>query len=452
MPDITNEDKLNVKQTIQETGHTDEQKEVEDEKDISIESTTVEQASTVGSRLLGKYNDKNEYVIAPAIVKELYVVSKLKKTTFRNSVFCTSYMPEYGELTFEVVYEKNSQNNTAKATMYLLEKEYKVNGYYQNTIKTKIGDYIADLNDFIQNSYKEFNVHVEPVGSGKVYNVAEDNKLQGYLLAKHQFNTLISEFSSADCAHVYEAYFTQRLELLNKLGSDFSKEVLDRFKKEYAKIEKYFLSSKDYKALSELLDKCLEDVSGINPKWAEQEKDYRQKMLPIILMFVDQMNMINATASKKARNAMKRKDRDKIDLIAEQEKTTIAPKSNAGAFRPRKLVAPVLKAVPPQKPKKDNIAERLEKLSNMNKTNKEPIPNPTPEKLPVKERDNVKERNEGAFAAMRENDIAFDSNLLDDNLDKKVNFGTIPSIKSSSEKLVGDKLTKNGLERGERGL
>lgn len=402
MPDITNNTQFNADKTIQNGAIINTANVTDDDqKDIAFENTTVEQASTVGSRLLGRYNDKNEYVIAPTIVKELYSADKLKKTTFRNSVFCTSYIPEYGELTFEIIYEKNSQNNTAKATMYLLEKEYKVNGYYQNTIKTKIGDYIADLNDFIQNSYKEFHVNVTAVGSGKVYNVAEDNKLQGYLLAKHQFNMLISEFSSADCAHVYEAYFTQRLELLNKLGSDFSKEVLDRFKKEYAKIEKYFLSAKDYKALSELLDKCIEDVSGINPNWAEQEKDYRQKMLPIILMFVDQMNTINATASKKARSAMKRKDRDKIDLIAEQEKTSIAPKSNAGASRPRKLVAPVLKAVPPQKPKKDNIAERLEKLSNMNMVNNEPIANPTPEKSSIQERDNVKEKSIDDYAVKR---------------------------------------------------
>lgn len=444
MPDITNNAQFNADKTIQGGAVLNTVSVADDDqKDIAFENTTVEQASTVGSRLLGRYNDKNEYVIAPTIVKELYSADKLKKTTFRNSVFCTSYMPEYGELTFEIIYEKNTQNNTAKATMYLLEKEYKVNGYYQNTIKTKIGDYIADLDDFIQNSYKEFHVNVEPVGSGKVYNVAEDDKLQGYLLAKHQFNILISEFSSVDCAHVYEAYFTQRLELLNKLGSEFSKEVLDRFKKEYAKIERYFLSSKDYKALSELLDKCLEDVSGINPKWAEQEKEYKQKMLPIILMFVDQMNTINTNASKKARNAMKRKDREKIDLIAEQEKTSIAPKSNAGASRPHKIVVPLLKVVPPQKPKADNIAERLEKLSNMNKTNKEPEPKieTKPEKPPVQSQYDVKEKSIDDYAVKRGNGekpgFSLDERVNNDGMDyRAADYLQQPSKETGSSKTV----------------
>lgn len=449
MPDITNTPAKTVDNYTNNIANTNVENNIDDQKDISIESSTVEQASIVGSRLLGRYNVKNEYVIAPAIVEELYTASKLKKTTFRNSVFCTSYMPEYGELTFEVVYEKNSQNNTAKATMFLLEKEYKVNGYYQNTIKTKIGDYVADLNDFIQNSYVEFNINVAPVGSGKVYNVAEDNKLQGYLLAKNQFNTLIADFSSVECAHVYEAFFTQRLELLNKLGSEFSKEVLERFKKEYAKIEKYFLSSKDYKALSELLDKCLEDVSGINPKWAEQEKEYKQKMLPIILMFVDQMNTINANASKKARNAMKRKDRDKIDLIAEQEKTTIAPKSNAGTSRPHKIVAPVLKAVPPQKPKPDNIAERLEKLSNMNKVNKEPesTTNIKPEKSSVQERDNVKEKSINDYAVKRGDGEKTGFNV-DDRVNDGVDHRDAGYIQQPSKETGLSKTVRRGPERG----
>lgn len=334
-----------------------------------INNVSIEQATVAGSKLLGMYNSNGEYIIAPAILKELYEVDKLKKTTFKNSVFCTSYMPNYGDLTFEIVYEKNSQNKTAKATMYILEKDYKVNGYLQNTIKTKVGEYIASLDDFVQNSYNEFNVNVAPVGSGKVYNVKDDEKLQGYIMAKQLFNSLLTEFSADDCLVVYEEFFTQRLQLLNQLNSEFSKEVLARFNKEYAKIEKYFLNAKDYKALSELLDKCIEDVSGINPKWIDQEKEYKEKILPIILIFVDQMNEVVEKAGQKARGMLRRRDREKLDEIAAQEKSALVPQSNTGKMRPDKI-KPLIKV--DLKAKAVGTLERLTKLQEKVTQEKKP--------------------------------------------------------------------------------
>lgn len=383
MPDITNDnEKIAVNsvqnftlrssndqpgQIVPEGGDTTQPREV----------TTLDQASTMGSTLLGVYNENDEYVVAPAILEELFAVKKLKKTTFRNSVFCTAYLPDYGDLTFEIIYEKNSKNQTAKATMFLLEKEYKVNGYLQNTLKTKVGEYIADLDSFVENSYREFNVHIAPVGSGRVYNIAEDDKQQGYVIAKQQFNALLAQASADDCKKLYEAYFTQRLQLLNDMGTEFSQEILAQFKVEFAKIEKFFLSTKDYRSLSELLDKCIEDVSGINPKWAEDEKEYRKKMLPLILAFVQQMNEVNKVATQKARAKMNKKDREKLDLIAKQEKTSPAPISNAGKLRPHRpiSVAPVEKKVEEKKvePKKPtiNISEKLESLVEQNRQMRE---------------------------------------------------------------------------------
>lgn len=410
------------------------------EKDTATVST--DSCSAVGTNLLGVYNDKNEYIIAPAILQELYAVDKLKKTTFKNSVFCTSYVPSYGDLTFEIIYEKNSKNQTAKATMYLLEKEFKVNGYLQNTIKTKVGEYVSNLEGFVEHSYKEFNINVAPVGSEKIYNVADDEKLQGYIMAKQMFNKLTAELTHEECNSVYERFFTQRLELLNKIDNEFAREILNRFKKEYAKIEKYFLSAKDYKALSELLDKCIEDVSGINPTWAQQEKDYKEKMLPIILMFVDQMNSLNEKATKKARNMLRRKDREKIDLITEQEKTSKAPESNAGKSKPNRPISAIIKA--DIKKKESASREKLGKLNDAiekYKTTKNPVvetnkkeeqkpPTTTPTITPENNNDSKKLTKVGIDNSHKN---SFVDDYSDDNSSNKYGFKSIEQ-KNTNEK------------------
>lgn len=298
-------------------------------KDVSLEKAT-----SVGTSHLGTYNDKDEYVIAPAIIEELLNVEKYKKTTFKNSVFCTSFLPVYGELTFEIVYEKNTTNNTALASIYLLENEYKVNGYLQNTIKTKIGEFVGDLDGFIEKSYAEFKVSVLPVGESKNYKVTNDQSLEGYIVAKQQFNNLLDKISKEECNKIYENYFTKRLEVLHGLDSSFAKAVLAKFKDEYAKIEKYFLKDKDYRALSELLDKCIEDISGTKPEYQQQEEEYRTKILPLIILFVDQMEKTTEKASGKAKNMMRRKDQEKINDIEKQEQTAKPPQSNTGKDKP----------------------------------------------------------------------------------------------------------------------
>ena len=290
----------------------------------------LEKVTATGAPRLGSYNSRGDYVIAPAIIKELLSVNKYKKTTFKNSVFCTSFLPVYGELTFEVVYEKNSINNSALATIYLLENEYKVNGYLQNTIKTKIGHYIGDLDGFIEESYKRFNISILPVGESKDYRVSDDEKLDGYIVTKQQFNNLLEKVSKEECDQIYEDYFTKRLEILNSLNSAFSKEVLAKFKNEYAKIEKYFLKEKDYRALSELLDKCFEDVSGTKLEYKEEEEEFQKKILPILTLFIQEMEKATEKASNKAKNLLNKKERAKLEDIVKQEEEASPSKSNIG--------------------------------------------------------------------------------------------------------------------------
>lgn len=397
---------------------------------IDGKEVALEKATSSGTPHLGSYTVKGDYVIAPAIIKELLSVKKYKKTTFKNSVFCTSFLPVYGELTFEVVYEKNSVNSSALATIYLLENEYKVNGYLQNTIKTKIGEYIGDLEGFIEASYVKFNISILPVGESKNYKVSDDEKLQGYIVARQQFNNLLERISKEECDKIYEDYFTKRLEILNSLGSSFSKAVLDKFKSEYSKIEKYFLKEKDYRALSELLDKCIEDFSGTKLEYKDQEEEFQKKILPILTLFIREMEKANEKATKKAKNMLGRKDKEKIEDIVKQEESATPSKSNVGVDKSpltALIKATNSKVMTPRgtssKVKLDSLLDRLNNITENFKLvdGFEKTINKTP-KAPTKE----KTEDKTAFDELREhitnedeqvpnvNNLGSDVKILDD--------------------------------------
>ena len=98
-----------------------------------------EKIDVIENNLLGTYDDDGEYVIAPQIIKELLSLEKVKKRTFANSVFCIGNLLGYGEIVFELVFDEKTHNGkSASATLYLLEDVHKINGYLQNTIKSRI--------------------------------------------------------------------------------------------------------------------------------------------------------------------------------------------------------------------------------------------------------------------------------------------------------------------------
>ena len=130
-------------------------------RENTLDNFATERIDTIANGLLGTYNDQGVYEISDAVKEELTKLTKYKKTTFNNSLFCVVNRPGIGELVFKIDYEKNTHDNIAKATMYVLENLYKVNGYLQNTIKTEIAEYVGQLDDFIEKSYKQFNINVK---------------------------------------------------------------------------------------------------------------------------------------------------------------------------------------------------------------------------------------------------------------------------------------------------
>ena len=287
----------------------------DDMNNVSQDEFATEKVSVISNNLLGSYVDEN-YVIADDIKEELVRVRKVKKSVYKNSVFCSAFIKEYGDVVFELTFQKNSVKNLAKAELFVLENDYKVNGYIQNTIRTEIGEFVGDMLNFIEKAYAHF--HIEITDTGREYKTDEEDFKAAYINAKRLFNVNMAKLTAKDYNKLYKNYVTSRLEVLKKTNNEFSKTVLEKFNSEFAKIEKYFLKENNYKALSELLDKCIEDSTGLNPKLKAQEKEVMENLTPIVQDFTKQADSIFEKAQPKALDNMPRLDTERMEEMEKQ--------------------------------------------------------------------------------------------------------------------------------------
>ena len=153
----------------------------------SQDNFTTEKINVITNCLFGNYVG-NEYVISDEIKEELLKDKKVKKSVYKNSVFCSAYIVGYGDVVFEATFQKNTVKNVAMAELFVLENEYKINGYIQNTIRTKVAEYSDSIEDFIEKSYRFFNISLTDSDGGKLYDLKEDISMNAYINAKKSFN------------------------------------------------------------------------------------------------------------------------------------------------------------------------------------------------------------------------------------------------------------------------
>lgn len=285
-------------------------------KKQSPDNHTTDKVNVISNCLLGQYVG-DEYVIADSIKEELIAVKKVKKSVFQNSVFCVARFEEYGELQFEVTFSKNTVKNVAMCELFSLEKESKINGYIENTIRTKVGQYVDELENFIEKAYAYFNISLTEQ-NGKEYNLEEDISIEAYIGAKRKFNNNMAKLTKKQYNKLYKDYVTKRLELLKQINSPYTQSILEKFNQEYAKIEKYFLEDNNYKSISELLDKCIEDCSGINPAFAQQEKELMDQMKPLVDDFSKQAETIAKEAEASAKDKLPVEDKNRTEDLERQ--------------------------------------------------------------------------------------------------------------------------------------
>lgn len=286
-----------------------------------------EKIDVIENNLLGTYDVDGEYVIAPQIIKELLSLEKVKKRTFANSVFCVGNLLGYGELIFELVFDEKTHNGkSASATLYLLEDVHKINGYLQNTIKSRIEHFNENVENFIEATYKFFNIKAEEDDDDDDSEVLErklkdDLDLEdSYIIAKKQYSLMLLKLTEEKLLDAYGKYFTARISALTKLDNEFSRAVLDSFNSQYALIQNIFLKEKNYEMLNELLDKSIEELSGVNAQFIIQEQQFENIMKPALETFQNSVDKIKERYQGKALSSLAKGDRKKVEAIFEDSK------------------------------------------------------------------------------------------------------------------------------------
>ena len=272
------------------------------------------------NNLLGEYDANGNYSIAPQIVQELIDLKKIRKNSYDNSMFCFGNLLGYGEIAFEVCFDKTRDSrNRATASLYVLEDVDKVNGYLQNIIKTKLAEFVSNVGDFIEESYARFNVtnaSDDNDEEGKERKTLDDLELEdSYILAKKAYMLLLDKLSDERMLDAYGKYFTARLSALTKINNEFSNAVLDAFNQRYELIEEIFLKEKNYKALNELLDTCIESVAGTKEIYISQQGEFNQMMTDNLTEFTDNITKLSDKAEQKAINMLDPADRNKMDQM-----------------------------------------------------------------------------------------------------------------------------------------
>lgn len=291
---------------------------------LTQDNYVTEKIDVIQNNLLGSYDDDGHYTIAPQIIEELIAMDKVKKTVFGNSIFCVGQLLGYGEIVFELLFNSTTTGNSnALATLFVLEDVDKINGYLQNTIKTKLEDYSRNVDNFIESTYEHFNISTEEddddEDDGRERKLINDlNSEDSFIMAKKQYSLLLEKLLSEKYLDAYGKYFTARISMLTKLDNDFSKAVLNSFNHQYSLIENVFLHEKNYKMLNELLDKCVEEVSETNEKFISQEKDFNEKITPALDAFTQNMERLSEKFESKALNMLGKEDRKKVEEILDE--------------------------------------------------------------------------------------------------------------------------------------
>ena len=286
------------------------------EKKLTHDNFVTEKADVIKSRLLGDYNAKGKYIINKKIVEELIDLKKAKKESYNNSIFVTAKTKEGRLIDFQIDFKKNSNSNLAAAVLSTLEPVEKQGGRLTNIIKTSIAKFTDELApDFVSRALTTFNVVYDAEAGGKERDA--DQLDDAYILKRNMLLKALDGLTEESYNAIYEDYFTQRINLLKKTNNAYSKKVLAIFNEEFSKISEHFLVDKkskkvkNYKAMNELLDKAFEDLEGMEI-YSEQEKQYRERILPILGMFISSAERVRKSAQQNVLDEFPRRTKEAL--------------------------------------------------------------------------------------------------------------------------------------------
>ena len=294
----------------------------------TYDNFVTEKVDVIQNKLLGDYNAKGKYVINKKIVNELVELVKVKKESYNNSIFATAKTKAGKLIDFQIDFKKNSNSNLAAGVLSTLEPVEKQGGRLTNIIKTPIAKYSNTLTpDFIDRTLETFNVII----ADEAIKNKSDEGQDAYLIKRNMLLKALDNLTADNYNVIYEDYFTQRINLLKQTNNAYSKKILAIFNEEFNKMSEYFLVDKkskkitNYKAMNELLDKAFEDLSGLE-NYKEQEKQYRERILPILGMFISSAERVEKTAQSQVLDTFPKKTKEAltdtlVDIKQAQQQT-----------------------------------------------------------------------------------------------------------------------------------
>lgn len=209
--------------------------------------------------MLGDYNMVGAYVINNSIVDELIKMNKVYTDAYAKTMFCESVRKFNDEpLHFCLNIIKDSpQKGKVTATLELLEKIDRANGYYQNTNSTLVDSKIFDDSSSVNKRIFEY-YHIfedKNVGDEKI---EKDYELPNIIRRQRELIRL-RELCLPTSKRLEKELFEKRITLLSH--NIYARNILEEFNKQVFHIQDSFLSKKHplyYRHLNQILDGILE--------------------------------------------------------------------------------------------------------------------------------------------------------------------------------------------------
>lgn len=278
--------------------------------------------------LLGRVNEKGEYVISEAIVKELIDNTKYFQKKIDNKIYLYTFL-ESVERPYMMLMEYKLTEDKKQVTIKysLIEEEYMADGLTINSIVTQIAFSKYNFSsDVILRAFRDFHVLIKKDEESQERKYQKSTPVANNTI---QYNNIVDEKAEDNFDNFYEKAFVHIYQFLDNKKSSLSEQILKEYNTGLA-LHKTFFENADGKPLTnkvkfEILNNAIEKVTMTQPSSQEiQElKDAKQVALD---GFVDQVKM---TESKVIKDVMETADiATKGKILSVVANNVVAEKAN----------------------------------------------------------------------------------------------------------------------------
>ena len=287
---------------------------------------TVQSTDVIDNLMLGGFNKKGEYVIAPTIVNTLIKMPKIYTDAYEKSIYLESLkeFSGYGRINFRLKIIP-SKNGTS-AILEILETVNKVNGYYQNTNHVALAGIKVSGENATEQIYKYFNIgQDDPNGSdGALTEYEEVDPATLEIINRIEYLKIIRQGSNKFMQKYQKDLYNKRIELLKK--SKIGATILEEFNQEYFKVNSKFLnagSSEYYKHLNQLLDCVLENNIDVLKSDADTMKDLKTLSSSLSNLYEKDLTTVIRTANKYVEQKNLKVENNIVEKAIDGKQTTV---------------------------------------------------------------------------------------------------------------------------------